>query len=566
MSYLASKPGGGGSGAVNSVANSDGTLVISPTTGSVIASLNLAHANTWTALQTFNKQSLAATIVAAAALTNTTAATNAARVQNSPGLLFSGTNWTGSASQVISVVQVLKGSTTANRYSLSWDGTFGATTTPGLMVLNQAGDLQIIRNLIASTGSVQAALQIIGQTLVLNGTTSGSVNINAAATTTPYQVTLPSAQGAGALTNDGSGNLSWTPSVITLSTNGSLNGDQFNLNLMAGTNMVISDDGFGNITFDAASGSAPTFAQSLVNTSGTVTLVNDTASPGNNKYYGTNGSGVRGWLSSATVTGANAALSNLVSVAINSDLLSGATNTINLGSITNAFKTLSLPFGSGTATDPDLYWYDSLHTSKKGIRASGSSLFISIDNEDVAIFQDNGSTPFMVAGVLTGFNATVGAMEYSGLGGINDGGTNTYSNPNLTLKTNPANIPSGGSQGQFYWTQSAWATTNNTPTVIQTLIFGSNATISFEICVTARRTGGTSGSNGDSATFRLWATYKNVGGTLTLIDTVDKWSKQDNLNLDVNLVINSTTVEVQGTGDTNNNYQWHTMVVNQYVH
>ncbi|MHB8860387.1 MAG: tail fiber domain-containing protein, partial [Minisyncoccota bacterium] len=37
-----------------SVSNSDGTLTISPTTGTVVASLNLAHANTWTGLQTFN--------------------------------------------------------------------------------------------------------------------------------------------------------------------------------------------------------------------------------------------------------------------------------------------------------------------------------------------------------------------------------------------------------------------------------------------------------------------------------------------------------------------------------
>lgn len=43
-----------GGGAVSSVSNSDGTLTISPTTGSVVASLNLAHANTWTAAQTFS--------------------------------------------------------------------------------------------------------------------------------------------------------------------------------------------------------------------------------------------------------------------------------------------------------------------------------------------------------------------------------------------------------------------------------------------------------------------------------------------------------------------------------
>lgn len=38
-------------GAVSSVSNADGTLTISPTTGLVVASLALGHANTWTALQ-----------------------------------------------------------------------------------------------------------------------------------------------------------------------------------------------------------------------------------------------------------------------------------------------------------------------------------------------------------------------------------------------------------------------------------------------------------------------------------------------------------------------------------
>lgn len=42
-----------GSFGVSSVTNSDGTLNISPTTGDVVASLNLANANTWTGLQTF---------------------------------------------------------------------------------------------------------------------------------------------------------------------------------------------------------------------------------------------------------------------------------------------------------------------------------------------------------------------------------------------------------------------------------------------------------------------------------------------------------------------------------
>jgi hypothetical protein len=50
---------GSGSGAVNSVTNSDGTLTISPTTGAVVASLALGHANTWTAAQTFTNSDIA---------------------------------------------------------------------------------------------------------------------------------------------------------------------------------------------------------------------------------------------------------------------------------------------------------------------------------------------------------------------------------------------------------------------------------------------------------------------------------------------------------------------------
>lgn len=41
-------------GAVSSVSNSDSTLTVSPTSGAVVASLNLGHANTWSAKQTFS--------------------------------------------------------------------------------------------------------------------------------------------------------------------------------------------------------------------------------------------------------------------------------------------------------------------------------------------------------------------------------------------------------------------------------------------------------------------------------------------------------------------------------
>jgi len=46
---------GGGGGTVASVSNVDGSLTIFPTTGAVVASMNMAHQNTWTTGQTFTR-------------------------------------------------------------------------------------------------------------------------------------------------------------------------------------------------------------------------------------------------------------------------------------------------------------------------------------------------------------------------------------------------------------------------------------------------------------------------------------------------------------------------------
>ncbi len=54
MSVRQPNVGTGGGGAVSSVSNSDGSLIISPTTGIVVASIATTHANTWTANQIFN--------------------------------------------------------------------------------------------------------------------------------------------------------------------------------------------------------------------------------------------------------------------------------------------------------------------------------------------------------------------------------------------------------------------------------------------------------------------------------------------------------------------------------
>jgi hypothetical protein len=81
-----------GAAAVSSVTNADGTLTISPTTGSVVASLALGHANLWTALPTVNIAGIAATSTDGLVIENTTAA-GAGAQQWSPRLHFIGQGW-----------------------------------------------------------------------------------------------------------------------------------------------------------------------------------------------------------------------------------------------------------------------------------------------------------------------------------------------------------------------------------------------------------------------------------------------------------------------------------------
>lgn len=77
---------------VTSVSNSDSTLTISPTTGAVVASLNIGHANTFTAVQSVAIGAIGATSTDGHALANATAAAAGAQ-QWSPRMRWTGQGW-----------------------------------------------------------------------------------------------------------------------------------------------------------------------------------------------------------------------------------------------------------------------------------------------------------------------------------------------------------------------------------------------------------------------------------------------------------------------------------------
>lgn len=84
--------------------------------------------------------------------------------------------------------------------------------TNGTIVLDTA--TQTLTNKTITTPII--ITPTINTGMILTGATSGTVTITPTAITTPYAVILPPAQATGALTNDGSGNLSWTPSSSSI--------------------------------------------------------------------------------------------------------------------------------------------------------------------------------------------------------------------------------------------------------------------------------------------------------------------------------------------------------------
>lgn len=90
-----------------------------------------------------------------------------------------------------------------------------AVSTSTLESLNSAASASTASTLVLRDSSGESAFDGLN----LDGSTSGSIKLQAAATTTPYTVKLPAAQGAASsvLQNNGSGDLSWVNLVTGVS-------------------------------------------------------------------------------------------------------------------------------------------------------------------------------------------------------------------------------------------------------------------------------------------------------------------------------------------------------------
>jgi hypothetical protein len=151
---------------VSSVSNSDGTLTISTTTGAVVASLNLGHANTWTGQQTFNTSApIFGTMTAGSVLF---AGTAGVLSQDNANLFWDSTNHrlglgTTAPSAILDVVSSVTDGTkfTTNGYS-NWNNivSFNNNSPAGFFGLNISSYSDSSNRIIRITGNNTTGIQL----------------------------------------------------------------------------------------------------------------------------------------------------------------------------------------------------------------------------------------------------------------------------------------------------------------------------------------------------------------------------------------------------------------------
>ncbi len=179
-----------GAAAVSSVSNSDSTLTISPTTGNVVSSLNLAHANTWTAAQTFTDSDFLLKGSSSGAMTLKAPAVASTFVMTFPAAT--------DTVAVLGLAQTFTAAKSFNNGTLVLNGQTSGTIT--LNTVSIAGSNTITFPALTDTVAVLGSAQtwtgpqtFSNGDLLLKGSVSGAMALEAPASASAFIMTFPAA-------------------------------------------------------------------------------------------------------------------------------------------------------------------------------------------------------------------------------------------------------------------------------------------------------------------------------------------------------------------------------------
>jgi hypothetical protein len=101
------------------------------------------------------------------------------------------------------------------------------------------------------------------------------------------------------------------------------------------------------------------------------------------------------------------------------------------------------------------------------------------------------------------------------------------------------------------------STTDNTTTTLITFTVLASTTVAIHSYITARRTGGSSGTAEDGAYYERAVAVKNVAGTATIIGSIASIATmEDQAGWDATFDVTGATVRCRILGATNNNVNW----------
>jgi hypothetical protein len=221
----------------------------------------------------------------------------------------------------------------------SSDTPFSTANIGGPVWLTSAGAFSAI----APTGTSEADLKIgiiMSTTSIwLDGQVTGIGNSTGGVTMYPLEI----AEG-------GTGVASFTPYAV-LAGGTSSTGALQQVSGLGTSGYVLTSNGAGALPSWQAAASPVVYSDSIVNTAGVVTLVNDSATPGNTKYYGTNGSGTLGYYSIPSTGVTSVALTDSTGIFNISGSPITSSGTLTLASLKSqsANSFLAAPNGSSGA-------------------------------------------------------------------------------------------------------------------------------------------------------------------------------------------------------------------------
>lgn len=213
--------------------------------------------------------------------------------------------------------------------------------------------------------------------------------------------------------------------------------------------------------------------------------------------------------------------------------------------------------------------------------SQGAFASVTISNGAGAITLDTvqdirtSASPTFVNATLSG--KTAGSVIFAGVGGLlsQDNATFFWDTTNKRLglgNAAPARqldvtgssifhgairyADAGASNANWEMFQAQVSTTDATATTLTSVTVPTDSVVYLRAKIVGRRTGGSSGSNGDSAVYERSARFKNVGGTVTINNLQTDFTSEDQNGWNGTLDVSGTSARMRVTGAANNNVTW----------